>query len=202
VASLRDQLLQKGLVDKKRKRRIERELREERKQSQGERKTKRELEAEAAAAAEAERHARAAEKAAERQQQREREEAMQRRLRARNLVLGNRVNPGRGHRFFYPKPDGRIGEVEVSSGVAFQLRCGEVALAQLDDAALDEVFVVQRKAALALHEVAPDRLRFFVADPDGVSAPDLAFHQRDWPVELGPHKATDDDLARFRSEAS
>lgn len=199
MASLRDQLLKKGLVDKKRKRKIERELRQKRKQDQGERRASKELAREAEETARAERVASAAARAEERRRQREREEAMQHRLRARNLILGNRVNPGRGHRFFYPKPDGCIGEVEVSSGVAFQLRCGQVGLAQLEDGSLDEVFVVKRKAAEALQEAAPSCVRLFVVDPEGLSAPDLAFHQRDWPTELGPHRATDEDLARFRA---
>ncbi len=198
---MRDQLLQKGLVDKKRKRRIERELKSERKQSQGSRKTKRELEAEAEAAARAEREAALAARAAERERQRAEAEAVQRRLRARNLVLGNRVAPGRGQRFFYARGDGRIGELDVSSGVAFQLRCGELALAELDDPSLGGVYVVRAKAARRLQEVAPEQVRFLVSDPEGISAPELAFHHRDWPVELGPHKATPEDLARFRASA-
>ncbi|MEM6930987.1 MAG: DUF2058 family protein [Myxococcota bacterium] len=199
MSSLRDQLLKKGLVDKKRKRRIDRELRDARKQDQGARKTKREREAEAAAAARAEAEADQRARSEERDRQRAKADALQRRLRARNLVLGNRIDPGRGQRFFYPKPDGHIGELDVSSGVAFQLRCGELALAVLEDRALDHVFVVKRKAATALRDIAPQCVRFFVADAQGLSAPDLAFHQRDWPVELGPHKATPEDLARFRA---
>ena len=198
LSSLRDQLLKKGLVDKKRKRRIERELREERKQTQGARLSKRELETEAEQAEQAHRESVAAERAERRQVQREKAEAMQRRLRARNLVLGNRVASGRGQRFFYPKTDGRIGEIEVSSGIAFQLRCGEAALAELEDGPIEQVFVVRRRAALALREIAPHCVRFFVTEPEGLDAPDLAFHRRDWPVELGPHKATAADLQRFK----
>lgn len=200
MSSLRDQLLSKGLVDKKRKRKIDRELRDERKQSQGSKRRKKELEREAAAEAQARREADLSERAERRREQQAKADQMQRRLRARNLVLGNRVAPGRGHRFFYVKPDGHIGETMVSSGVAFQLRCGEVALAQLDDPALNEVFVIKRKAAQELAAFAEDRLRFFVAEPEGLAAPDLAFHQRDWAVELGPHKATAEDLARFRTD--
>ncbi|MEO0603788.1 MAG: DUF2058 family protein, partial [Myxococcota bacterium] len=173
-----------------------------RKQDQGARKTKREREAEAAAAARAEAEADHRARSEERERQRTKADALQRRLRARNLVLGNRVDPGWGHRFFFTKPDGHIGGLDVSSGVAFQLRCGELALAVIEDQALDHVFVIKRKAAAVLRDVAPHCLRFFVADAEGLSAPDLAFHQRDWPVELGPHKATPEDLARFRAVTS
>ncbi|MEN0060931.1 MAG: DUF2058 family protein [Myxococcota bacterium] len=199
MSSLRDQLLAKGLVDKKRKRKLDRELKAERKQQQGSRKRKKEQEREAAEAERQRREADQAARMAERLRQQAKAEVVQRRLRARNLILGNRVNPGRGQRFFFVKPDRHIGEVDVSSGVAFQLRCGEAALAQLEDGHLNEVFVIKRKAAQLLSEIAPEHVRFFVADPDGLSAPDLAFHKRDWPVELGPHKATAADLDRFRA---
>ncbi|MBX2801617.1 MAG: DUF2058 domain-containing protein [Myxococcales bacterium] len=198
--SLRDQLLAKGLVSKKRARKAARELREARKAEQGSRRRQSELAREAEAQRQAEAEAEAERRRQELQARRAEREALEHRLRVRNLILGNRLPAGRGHRFFHRVPDSAaVSELQVSSGIAMALRNGDAALVQHDHGTWLEVVVVRRRAAEALQQLAPERIVLFVPDAAGASAPDLAFHQRDWPTELGPHRATDDDLERHRA---
>src|SRR5690606_9409776 len=137
--SLRDQLLAKGLVSKKDAQRVGRELKHERKKDQASRKSKAELEAEERAARAAEAERARAELAARRRESEAKRVAEERPRRARDLVAGNRVRPGRGQPFFHRLPDGRhLGRIEVSSGTAYRLRCGELALAWLDRGAFSE----------------------------------------------------------------
>ena len=197
--SLRDQLVAKGLVSKKKARQLNREQKEERRQAQASRKKKKHLQREAAAQAAAEAEAKEQQRREARRATQAERDALEQRLQVRNIVLGNRMPLGRAQRFFHRGPDGRtVVASQVSSGLAFKLRCGEAALARLDHPTWVEVVAVPRRAAERLHALAPDQLLFFVEDPTGLSAPDLQFHQRDWEVELGPHRATAEDLARFR----
>ena len=199
--SLRDQLVAKGLVSKKRAAKLERQLKHERRAQQGSRKKKRQIDAEAEASRREAAERESAERLAARRAREAARQAAEHTLRIRNLLVGNRLRPGRGHRFWHRSVDGRhLAEADVSSGVAFQLRCGEVALAHLDHSRWSEVICIPRAAALKLKDLAPDRLLFFVDDPSGISAPDLAFRRRDWDTELGPHRATDADLERFRGK--
>ena len=200
MASLRDQLVAKGLTSKKRARKASRELKAQRKAEQGSRKKKREAEAEAAAAEAAEAEAERTERLAQRKAREATRDAAEHALRVRNLLAGNRVRPGSGHRFWHRSLDGRhLQEMQVSSGMAYQLRCGEVALAHFDHGTWSETVLLPKRAALKLHALAPQLLLFFVEDATGLSAPDLAFHQRTWDPEFGPRRATAADLERFRA---
>jgi uncharacterized protein YaiL (DUF2058 family) len=183
--SLRDQLLAKGLASKKDAQRVGRELKDVRRKDEGARKSLGELEAEerAARAAEAER-ARA--ELAERRRRAEAERmAEELPRRARDLVAGNRVRPGRGQTFFHRGPDGKhVGRVEVSSGTAYRLRCGELALAWLDRGTFSEVVVIPRAAADQLLELAPELVLFLVTDTAGISDRAEAFAERTWEPDL------------------
>ncbi len=198
--SLRDQLVAKGLVSKKRARKVEREIKQERKQAAAHRPKKRDLEREAEArqAAEAE-AADAARRAAHEARQAARE-ARERALQVQNLLKGNRLALGRGHRFWFRRPASpRVSEVQLSSGLAHQLRAGEAALALLVHPTGDEeVVAIPKSAAKRLQQLAPHQIAFFVQDTTGISAPDLALHQRDWEAELGPRRAREGDLERYR----
>lgn len=200
--SLRDQLLAKGLASKKQARKAARELKAKRRAEQGSRRSKRELqqasEQAAREAEQAEQDRRRAARAAQTEAQRVAERA----LRIRNILIGNRMRPGQGHRFWHRSPDGRyLSELQVSSGMAYKLRCGEVAIARFDHQGWSEAVLIPAAAAAKLRELAPELILFSVEDTTGLSAPELALHQRDWPTELGPHRATEADLARLRATA-
>ncbi|MCB9685167.1 MAG: DUF2058 family protein [Alphaproteobacteria bacterium] len=188
--SLRDQLLAKGLVSKKDAQRAGRELKEERRHAQGSRKAKSEL-------AREERQARAeeavrtrAETVARRQEQEAKRIAAELPRRVRDLIRGNRVRPGKGQPFFHKGPDGRhLLRTEVSSGTAYRLRCGELALTWLERGTDDgEVVPIPRAAAEKLLELDPSRVLFLVTDTAGISDPDEAFAQRTWEPDLRPHR--------------
>ncbi len=196
--SLRDQLLAKGLASKKDVQRVERQLKHERREAQGSRRSQSEVEAERQAAARAEAEAKAE---ALRQQRRQAEAhrlAVERELRARDLVAANQVRRGAGQPWWYRRADGTIGRTEVSSGVAHQLRCGELALAELARASGTEVVALRREAALRLLDVAPERLLVFVRDTAGISDPSERFLERSEP-SLRPRRATPADLEGLRS---
>lgn len=201
--SLRDQLLAKGLVSKKKAKQTDRALKSERRAAQGARKKKRELqrEAEAARALEAEAAEQARRALAE--AQRDRQAEVERPLRVRNLLLGNRMPLGRGQRFWHRTPHGTtIAETQVSSGLAQRLRSGDVALAWLaehtgrSDATQGTVVAVPRRAAEAIRELQPEVVLFLVDDREGLAAPELGFHQRTWEPDLRARRATSADLRR------
>lgn len=188
--SLRDQLLAKGLVSKKDAQRAGRELKEERRHAQGSRKAKSEVarEERQARAEEAERSR--AEIVARRQEQEAQRIALELPRRVRDLIRGNRLRPGKGQAFFHRGPDGRhLVRTEVSSGTAYRLRCGELALAWLQRGADDgEVVVIERSAADKLLELDATRVLFLVTDTTGISDPSEAFAQRTWEPDLRPHR--------------
>ncbi len=183
--SLRDQLLAKGLVSKKRAREIDRQARDERKAEQGARKRLKDLEREARERGEAEARAEHERRLAERREREASREVAERALRVRNLLAGNRLRPGRGQRFWHRSPDGlRLQEIEVSSGMAYQLRAGEVALAAFDHGTWSEVLPIPARAAEKLEALAPELILFWVKDTSGLSDPALRFHARDWAPDL------------------
>lgn len=204
MASLRDQLVSKGLVSKKKAKQANRELKAQRKAAQGARKAKKVAQREAAAAREAE--AAAAEQVRREQvaaRSRERE-ALEQRLRLRNLLLGNRMPLGRGQRFWHLSVDdpARLSEAQVSSGLAQKLRCGEAALARLDQRTGPEVVAIPRRTAAAVQEIEPGAILFFVENATGLGVPELEFHRRDWEPELRARRATEADVERWRSLGS
>lgn len=202
MSSLRDQLLQKGLVTKKQAQRVNRELKDERKVEQAQRKSKSELKAEEDALRAAEEAELVARRKAERDEREARKDALERELRVRNLVSGNRVRPGRGQLFWHRSFTGpELLRVEVSTGMAYELRSGQAGIAALRrswEATEVEYVVISRKAALVLLELAPEHLVFFVEDVAGISDAAEAFLERRWEASLGARRATAADLERFR----
>lgn len=188
--SLRDQLVAKGIASKKDATRVDRELKADRKAEQANRKRKSALEAEARAAQEAEAEARLAEAKAARDARQARKDAAERALRVRNVIQGNAVRAGGGQPFWHRSLDGRfLLRIDVSSGVAFQLRCGQAGIAALvlSDGA-PTYRVITKGGAHKLRDIAPEHLVFFVDDPSGISAPDLAFLSRRWESSLRAHR--------------
>lgn len=168
--SLRDQLLKAGLVDKKKHRQVNRELKKKRKKKQSKRDKKAVVEAREA---EAQRIAREAEIARrlERKQQLEAErEEGERRRRVRNLLRAYQVRPKRGPvPFFHLTPDrGHAHRMWVPESWAWDLRKGALAIAWLTDGDDPDYVVLPRAAAERVREHAPERILFFndEAPPD------------------------------------
>ena len=132
MSSLRDQLLQKGIATKKQAQRVNRELKDERKVEQAQRKSKSELKAEEAALRAAEEAELVARRKAERDEREAQKDALERDLRIRNVVSGNRLRPGRGQLFWHRSFTGpELLRVEVSTGMAYELRSGQAGIAVL-----------------------------------------------------------------------
>lgn len=199
--SLRDALLAKGVVNKKDVARVNRELKDERRAEQGSRRGHSETEREEAQRLEAEREAAAAERKRERDEREARRVALELRLRIDNVVRTNAVRPGSGQPFWHKTFGGtRIARLEVSSGIAYQLRCGEAGIAAHTPPAAGEgemdYVVLPKKAIHKLRALAPERVVFFVEDTNGISEPDCRFLTRVWETDLVPHRATDADLRK------
>lgn len=169
---LREALLKSGVVDKGAVREAERLLKRDRKAAQGDRAAsdqrlreaeRAEAEAEAARI-EALRLSR--DRAAEERQR------TQRALQVRQIVLAHRAAVRAGPRpFFVVDGDGRtVHRLRVSESTAWSLRCGELAVASLGAGQLE---IVTRAAALRLLDLAPQVVRHFVRDTQGISSPDL-----------------------------
>ncbi len=200
--SLRDQLLAKGLVTKKKAQQADRALKSERKRKQADKKKKRVLAAEAASAesaATAERERALRQRRVEHQIAREADE---RTLRVRNLISGNRVQPGRGHRFWHRDAKGtHLLAMSVSTGVARELRSGAMGIAALDLGTRIDYVVVRGTAARTLWELAPAVVVFWFADTAGVSDPDNAFLPELPEPDLRARRATAADLRAGRGSS-
>lgn len=196
--SLRDALLAKGVVNQKDVARVNRALKDERRAEQGARRAQTEVEREEAARLAAEQEAAAAERRRERDVREARRAALELRLRIENVIRTNAARPGKGQPFWHKALGGAtIGRLDVSSGVAYQLRCGEAGIAA--DLRHDEVeyVILPAKAIHKLRALAPERVVFFVDDTTGISEPDHRFLAREWDSDLIPRRATDADLSRF-----
>ncbi len=182
--SLRDQLLKAGIASKKEARRADREKKEARKKAQATRRKKREVQAEEAARLEAEREAARAEALAERRRVEAEREAAERENRIRQLVRGNRLGARGPVIFHFVGRDGRrVHRLSVNDRIAWQLRCGEVAIAADPDTE-DDYVVIPARAAEKLEAVAPELVVFRVTDTRGISAPEEAFLERQWEPTL------------------
>lgn len=201
--SLRDQLLAKGVVSKKKAREVNRELRQERKQKQGQRRKKnvvaREEQAAVKAAMQAELDARRAAR-----QARDAEKATRaRELQLRQLVAGNIVRGG-GPVPFHFREGSRVGRMQVSDRIAWKLRAGELGICRLVSpwGEPEEVIVRARAAQRLLELGASDRVLFFQPDPSGISAPELMLPQPPGEPDLRAHRATEADLERYSASSS
>ena len=191
--SLRDQLLAKGLVSKKRARSLDREAKRDRKKKQANRQKKKAVEAEAAARAAAAERARVERVKAARIAARKAQEVVDRQARIRSLILGNRI-PGRGRvPYFHRGVDGRtLNRLQLPEAVAGWLRAGKAGVVVLDHPGQEpEYVVVNAGAARELLELAPSLVLAFVTNTEGISQPDEAFLERDWEPSLAAHRVRD-----------
>ncbi len=168
--SLRDSFLKAGLVSKKDAQRVEQELRKEQKKAQGNQETKAEREKREAAEIEAARKAREEELIRRRIEANERQRREILEISPRQILRAHRIRYRPGPQKFWfrsPKPP-EIWRLDLPEGLAYDLRCGFVALAWCDDQN-PEVLIVDREAAARVRELRPELLLFwneFGADPD------------------------------------
>ena len=191
---LRDQLIAKGLASKKRGREVERELKQSRKTEQGRKKKQRAVAAEERAAAERFESQRREERARARDAYARARAETERVLRIRQIVLGNTLPAGGKHAFYHRSVDGRhLCRLEVPEPVAFQLRCGDLAIAGIETGrGTARYCVIPARAARTLEELAPDVLVHWVHQDGsaalGLSDPALALSSRDWDPDLRAHR--------------
>lgn len=189
--SLRDQLMAKGLVSKKRARSIDRELKQDRKKKQSQRRKKKQVEREQQAAAEAAQEAERARRAALRRAAEEAEAAARLATRIRTIVLGNRVHSRGKQAYRFRAVDGRtVLRMHISERVAWKLRAGEAAIAAMERTLGGDLdyHVISAGAARELLDLAPRRVVHFVQDTEGISAPEERFLEPDWEISLVPHR--------------
>lgn len=189
--SLREQLLKAGVVSKKDVKKAEHDLKTERRQAQGHKRANSELRAEEearrAAAEEAVRQKKAAERA-----EREAAKAEHERLwQIRQIIDKNAIRSRGKVRYHFRKPDGRVGRVEVSDGVAWKLRCGEAAIAlraAVRDGEDERIVLISAAAARRLAEVSPGTVLHLVTDTTKLGAKEDEFLAPDWEISLRPHR--------------
>ncbi|HCH65763.1 MAG: hypothetical protein CL927_19270 [Deltaproteobacteria bacterium] len=166
--SLRDQLLKAGLVNKKKVRQANRQLKKSRRKGQGERKGKREL-AQAAQNAEDARKADLRAKAeAARVRRREARLRDERRRAVKAWLRTHRVPMREGNQlFFHGSARGpRIHRCLFPESTVLELRCGRLAIAWDGPSSSDpEYILLPDRTAHRLLELAPERLVFFNHEP-------------------------------------
>lgn len=191
--SLRDQLVAKGLVSDKRKRDVERQLKQERKNNQGNKRKLREEQAEARARAEAEEAARRDAAARARAEASAAREAHEHVHRVRQIITSRRIG-GRGPtRFFYRVGDTRqIGRLSLPDALVRDLRTGKVAVAGFfDEAGRPVAHLVPRVTAEKLAEVAPEALWHWSRDGGALDDPSQGPLRVTWEPSLRARRVTE-----------
>ncbi|TVQ91088.1 MAG: DUF2058 family protein [Deltaproteobacteria bacterium] len=198
--SLRDQLIKKGLVDKKRARTLDREAKRERKAKQSQREKKKVVERREQARREAELKAAAEARALARKEAELRREAAELPARVRQKIRANLIRARGPIPFHAVGPDGRtVHRLEVHERVAWKLRAGEAAIAALQwPERPPELVVISADAAGELRELDPSSICFLVTEVRGISAPELALPEPVEELDLRPRRATPDEVAAMR----
>jgi uncharacterized protein YaiL (DUF2058 family) len=200
--SLRDQLLAKGLVSKKRAKKLDRETHERRKKAHGNQASKKVRDVEAEQAAVSTRAAKKAAKLAARQKREAQREAYERVLRIRQLLTAHRVRTGGPVGFHHRGLDGaHVVQTRVNTATAAKIRSGELAIAGQRIGPISTIAVIPRGAADKLDAFAPETLLFYNRDNSGIGAEELQSANRSWEPDLRAHRATAEDIARFRTKA-
>jgi len=171
--SLRDQLLSKGLVSKKRARSADRDKKRDRKRDKGSRDKKRIREEAERAAQEAESNKRREEKQSNRARYARERERMERALRARQILQHHRVKArGRVAYHHTTTNTGQVARLWVDEATAFRLRNGEFAIAA--EPSGGGFVILPASVADRLKSFAAELVVWHVQDTTGLSAPDLA----------------------------
>ena len=196
MSSLRDQLLKKGLVSKKRARSVGRELKQERKQQQGKRKRKKHLQAQERAEREAAAAAVRAERADDRRRRDVERARTEKALRVLHLLHSNRMEINGKVRFHHPSVDGRhLLRMSVSERGAFGLRNGTLGIGAVVRGTGHDYIVLPREAVEQLKTLAPHTVVFHVTDTAGLSDPALRFAPSTADGDLRARRARPEDVS-------
>ena len=173
VGSLRDQLLEAGLVTARDRQRTERELKEERRQRQGRREARAAVEAREEAARRAREEEVRRQRIAERAARRAAEEAAARDLQVTHLLRHHALRLRSGpQRFWHRTLDGAAcHRLDLPEHVAFDLRAGRLGVGALpvhDDV---DYVVVPREVVLRVRAVRPERVVFWNDAPPPADDP-------------------------------
>ncbi len=196
--SLRDQLLAKGLVSKRKARKANQDQRRARRDRQGNREKKKVVAARERASKQAVEDARQAAASQAGAASRLAQQAAERALQIRNTILGTRIRPGRGATFHHRALDGPgIVRLSLGQSLARKLQRGEAAIAAMRSVNGVSYEPISHRGAERLAELAPGLLVHW-AQGEATEA-DLAFSPRDWEPSLQARRATQDDLVRFKA---
>ena len=192
--SLRDQLIAKGFVSKKRARRLDREAKQERKSRQASKKKRKKQQAESEAAARLEAERREEERRLQRSQSAAEREAHELRFRVRDIVRSRRM-AGRGPVPFHvrvPNSD-RVICLKLTQTLARDLRSGRAAVCGYEGTGGPVWVVVPRATAERLMAFASEWVAHLVPDKSHLDDPAQALSHRTWETELGPHRVRDEE---------
>ena len=172
--SLRDQLLKAGIVNQKKVRQANRQLKKKRKVEQGQRQSRRQVER-TAQAEEATRRAAQEEKgAAERARRREIREREETRRAVQMWLRTHRIPLRNGNQLFFHRSarGPRIVRCEFPESVVWELVRGRMAIAWDGPSSADpEYILIPDRTAQRLQELAPERVLFFNAEPTSEDDP-------------------------------
>ncbi len=197
--SLREQLLKAGVVSKKDVKKAEQDLKLERRNAQAHKRPASELRAEEQARREAAEEAVRQKKATERAAREAAKAEHERLWQIRQIIDKNAIRSRGKVRYHFRKPDGYVGRVEVSDGVAWKLRCGEAAVAlraAVRDGEEERIVLISAAAARRLAEVAPEAVMHLVVDTSKLGAKEDEFLAPDWEISLLPHRVRGDATPR------
>lgn len=195
MQNLREKLLQAGLIDKKKKKQADHQVREQRTQEKKAGRTAEQLQAERAAAREREQQEKIRrererqlkenqerERRARRlQQEREKQAAERlrdseqawRKIMARSMLEANLFLPQVAGpvRFHFVARSGGIRRLEVSTRIAHDLQAGLLAICQLPYWGEEKFGLVRHDVAETLRQMDPTLVRFFLPDKEAELAP-------------------------------
>jgi uncharacterized protein YaiL (DUF2058 family) len=155
--SLRDQLLQAGVVTRKQKQAAERDLKRKRKHKQSRRPSKKDLQREERQEAEQRRQAAIEEKLARRSESQAEQAASARRLRANQIVE---------HHALLSRPGGVVlHRLDLPRKLAEQLRAGRLAVVYAQHFGEPTYRVVAQEVAVRLRSILPERVLFLNETP-------------------------------------
>lgn len=200
--SLRDQLVAKGLASKKDKRKADQTLRLKRRKNQGSKRKKRQLEAQQAAERLAAEEALLERRAAALRDIAQARSHLERKQRVFAIIRANEIRSRGRIRFHHPDLEGRFIKVmELSYSVAISLRRGHAAIVGFDHGGQADYRVVSAGAATDLRELAPEAVVFQVRDTTGLPNPSEEFWSPEQAIDLRPHRARPQDIARLQQRA-
>ncbi|MFT7519505.1 MAG: hypothetical protein ACI9MC_001647 [Kiritimatiellia bacterium] len=189
LVSLRDQLMAKGLVSKKRAKHLDREMKQKRRSKQGSQRKKRQVQAEFDEREQVEVQERKRQRLLDRKRREQERDEHETMVRVREIALANRIRD-RGRHAYYHRLLGseRVRRMMVSERVAWKLRCGEAAIVAVRELNDVRYVLVNAQAARRLTELEPALVVSHNLDNQGLDAPELRLVEHVYNPVLGPHR--------------